>query len=125
MSTEEQQSIMDLSFYTGTWINTYEKARVIGSVTITEEDGKIMMAPKSSEVGYYKGEWGKSELKPHAYAPDKQDIVGFRAHFDLEGIEAFLAINENKGLLIIAGYFGLRDGEDQSDFFVREFFYKQ
>lgn len=123
MSTEEQQ-VTDLSFYTGTWINTYDKARMIGSVKITEEDGKIIIEPTSSQVGHYRGTWGKSEIKPYAYTPDKQDIVGFMARFDHDEIEAFLAINENKGLLIIAGFFSLKNQEDKSDFLVREFFYK-
>ena len=124
MKTSSQNSIIDLSYYTGTWVNSYEKARVIGGLTITEHNGKIMIAPKSSATGFYHGEWGSSELKPHAYAPDMNDIVAFRAQFHLEDMEAFLAINENKGLLIIAGYFSFKTSDERSDCFVREFFYK-
>ncbi len=124
MKIAEQKSIADLSYYTGTWINSYDKARVIASLTITEKDEKIEITLKNSETGFYSGEWGSSELKPHAYAPDINDIVAFQARFDLDDMDAFLAINENKGLLIIAGYFSFKPSDNRSDCFVREFFYK-
>jgi len=124
MKKAKQQTITDLSYYAGKWVNSYDKARVIASLTITEKDGKVEIAPENSKTGFYSGEWGSSELKPHAYAPDINDIVAFQTLFNLKDMNAFLAVNENKGLLIIAGYFSFKETDDRSDCFVREFFYK-
>ncbi|PHS03603.1 MAG: hypothetical protein COA88_15550 [Kordia sp.] len=124
MKTAEQKNKVDLSYYLGTWVNSYEKARVIESFTFSENNGKIQMTVKNSKVGFYSGNWGSGELKPHSYAPDTNDVVAFQARFELEDMDAFLAINENKGLLIIAAYFTFKQSDDRSDCFVREFFYK-
>lgn len=124
MKTREQKSIIDLSYYTGKWVNSYDKARVLSALSISEKDGKIEISPENAATGFYTGTWGSSALKPYAYGPETNDIVAFQAHFKMEDMEAFLAVNENKGLLIIAGYFSFKENDNRSDCFVREFFYK-
>jgi len=124
MNTAEQENITDLSYYVGRWVNSYDKARVISSFTIIEKGGKIMITPENSKMGFYNEEWDSSELKPHAYGPDMDDIVAFQAHFNMKDMNVFLAVNENKGLLVIAAYFSFKETDNRSDCFVREFFYK-
>ncbi|KAA1246570.1 hypothetical protein [Aquimarina sp. RZ0] len=125
MELKEQKHTATLSYYLGTWANSNEKARLIDSFTFFETDGELRMTIKNSETGFYKNDWGTGLVKPHSYGPDTHDIVAFQAHFSREDIDAFLAINENKGLLIIAGYITFKNDEDRSDCFVREFFRKQ
>ena len=47
------------------------------------------------------------------------------ARYDFGFAEVTLAANENKGLIIIASYHRFRDGSARSNYFIREFFYRQ
>lgn len=125
MELKEQKHRMDLSYYIGTWDNPYEKARLIDSFTFYETDGELRMTIKNSAASFYQEDWGIGSVKAHAYAPDLHNVVAFQAHFFKEDIEMFLAINENKGLLVIAAYITFKNNDEKSDCFVREFFHKQ
>jgi hypothetical protein len=125
MELKEQKNKTDLSYYLGTWHNSYEKARLIKEFTFFEKEGQLRISIKNSEASFYKNDWEEGLVKHHAYAPDMNDVVAFQTRIDMKDMEAFLAINENKGLLIIAGYFTFKNNDEKSDFFVREFFYKE
>jgi hypothetical protein len=114
----------DVLKYLGRWKNSYEKARVIGEIMLFEENGKLFIHITGSESGYCPGNWETAPVSIHSYAPDTNDVVAFLAQYALEEMDAVLAMNENKGLLIIAGYFTYKKNDGRSDFFVREFFYK-
>ncbi|WP_103068969.1 hypothetical protein [Aquimarina sediminis] len=124
MELKEQKQKVDLSYYLGTWRNSYEKARLIGEFTFFEKDGVMQIRIKNSKDSFYKSNWDIAPVRPHSYAPEINDVVAFQAHLKMEEMEAFLAINENKGLLIIAGYLTFDTNDERSDCFVREFFYK-
>ena len=113
-----------LAEYMGTWRNSYEKARLIEEFTFFEEDGTMKISIKNSKESFYQNPWNIGTVKPHGYTPDSNDIVAFKGHIKMDDMEAFFAINENKGLLIIAGYLTFKDEDPRSDCFVREFFYK-
>jgi hypothetical protein len=115
---------VDFLYYTGTLRNSYEKARLIGEFNLFESEGVLKIAIKNSKESFYDGPWDVADVIPHSYAPEISDIVAFQAHIDMEDINAFLALNENKGLLIIAGYITFKNDDGKSNCFVREFFYK-
>lgn len=124
MENQLEKAKVDFSYYTGKWVNSYDKARAIREFTLTEKDGKLQIHIEGSDTGFYPGDWGTAHTRHHAYAPDMNDIVALQARYDFDDFEAFLAINENKGLLIIAGYFTFKNDNERSDCFVREFFFK-
>jgi hypothetical protein len=113
-----------VSNYLGKWVNTYDKARIISEFTFFENNGELLMTITGSKTGNYPGNWKTVPVKFHAYTPDTNDVVAFQAHLDYDELEIFLAINENKGLLVMAGYFTFKKNDGRSDFFVREFFHK-
>ena len=124
MMATEKTYREELSYYLGTWRNSYEKARLIGEFTFFEKEGGLRMSLKNSTESFYQKPWPEGVVTAHSYTPESNDIVAFKAHFELEDLEAFLAINENKGLLIIAGYISFKGDDSRGDCFVREFFYK-
>lgn len=124
MENQVQKEKIDFSYYLGKWINSYDKARVIGEFKLYEENGKLMINVNGSQTGFHPGEWGSQPVRHHSYGPDTNDIVAFQTRFERDDMEAFLAINENKGLLIIAGFFTFKDNDERSSCFVREFFFK-
>ena len=124
MEMELQKIKPALLNYLGRWINSSDKARIIGEFTFFESNGDLLMTVTGSKTGYCPGDWKTVPVKFHSYAPETNDVVAFQAHLELEEIDAFLAMNFNKGLLIIAGYFTYKKNDGRSDFFVREFFYK-
>ena len=125
MENQIQKTKIDFSYYLGSWINSYDKARVIGAFRLYEENEQLMISINGSETGFYSGDWGSQPVKHYSYSPTTNDIVAFQARFEMEGMEAVLAMNENKGLLIIAGYFTFKDEDKRSSCFVREFFFKE
>ncbi|MDH7448112.1 hypothetical protein [Aquimarina sp. 2201CG14-23] len=125
MELKEQKHTMDLSYYLGTWDNPYEKARLIDSFTFFESEGELRMTIKNSTDSFCQDDWGIGLVRAHAYNPDLHEVVAFQAHFFKEDLEMFLAINENKGLLVIAAYITFKNNDEKSDYFVREFFHKR
>lgn len=124
MKLKEQNRNDLISYYLGTWRNSYEKARLIGEFTIFEANDGLRISVKNSRESFYTGPWQEVPIRPHAYAPEMNDIVAFQAHFEMDEMNAFFAMNENKGLLIIAGYLTFSPEDPRADCFVREFFYK-
>ena len=124
MELPERKMQADVLKYLGRWINSYNKARIIGDLILFEKDGELFINVTGAETGYCPGDWKTAPVRFHSYAPDTSDVVAFQAQFTLDEMDAFLAMNENKGLLIIAGYFTYKKNNGKSDFFVREFFHK-
>ncbi len=108
----------------GIWRSSYKKSRLIEEFTFFEEEDAMKISIKNSAESFYQNPWNVGSITPHGYTPDSNDIVAFRGHVKMDDMEAFLAINENKGLLIIASYLCFKDNDPRSDCFVREFFYK-
>ena len=124
MENQIEKSKIDFSYYLGRWVNSYDKARGISEFTLFENNGELQVSINGSKTGFYPGSWGTELVRYHAYAPDMYEIVAFQARFDMEDVEAFLALNENRGLIVIACYFTFKNEDERSDCFVREFFYK-
>ena len=124
MEIEKKEIKPPVLNYLGRWVNSYDKARAIGEITFFISNGELFIALTGSKAGPCPGEWEAVPVQIYSYAPDTNDVVAFRAQVELGNMHAFLAMNDNKGLLIIAGYFSYKNNEGKSDFFVREFFSK-
>ena len=125
MNTENNTINMKIDFskLLGTWVNTYENSRGIERVVITEEEGKIGIRCFGVDGGILPGDWGMTHATPLAKTPEKAEVVAFKGEYKKDDFDAFLAVNDNKGLLIIAAYFYFKVDNGMNDFFAREFYY--
>lgn len=110
--------------FVGTWINTYDRSIAIERVVIEQVEGKLLIQIIGIDGGIHAGIWGMVEASPLAKGPEKTQAVAFHATFENNDFKAQLAFNDNKGLLIIAGYFYFKNNPKMNDFFAREFYYK-
>jgi len=127
MITENQitETRIDFSHLLGTWINTYDASKNIGSFKLTAEDNQLIISVNGVDNGVSPGEWGTVICKTLAYSPEKDKAVAFIANYDLNFMNASLSVNTNKGILIIAGSCTFKDGSGRSDYFFREFYFLQ
>ena len=109
----------------GSWENPYKNTRGIQSFDIYQRSDKTYISITGKEAGIKPGSWGESEFTGFAQGPDEQEASAYQAFFDLGFADALLAINENKGLLVILAYISPKTETGQSNYFIREFYYKK
>lgn len=113
---------VDLSSFIGHWINTNAQSLAITHFDLFAREGCYYLRA----FGAGRAEpWGEVEALPHAYDAGSNRAVAFLARYDLNFAEITLAGNENKGLIIIASYHRFKDASPRSNYFKREFFYRQ
>ena len=66
-------------------------------------------------------DWGERTVTTYR---DHIGELAFHAVFDLGPLEAVLASNTNKGLIVVAGFYRFKDGRPATNFLCREFFYR-
>ena len=125
MNKEVSSNTVNLSPCLGRWVNPYKESKGITEFSLVEDNGKLFIDIEGAESGRCSGVWERVAVRHYAYAPDLNDVVAFKAHLNRDDMDILLAINENKGLLVVAAYFTLKDGDERSDFFIREFFHKK
>jgi hypothetical protein len=100
-----------VGFLAGDWVNTNENTRWITGFTITGSTLRVLGAGEPAD-------WGEVGITTYL---DDAGEPAFRAEYDLGSVEAVLAGNTGKHIIIIAGFF--RSKEDVSaNAFSREFF---
>lgn len=112
---------MDYSKFLGTWMNTYRSGHVIDQFKLIEENGTLMI---QVQVSGTTNSWGRVPAKIYVAANMPDKIAGFEVLYDLEASRHLLSINENKGLLVAAGFHNDKKNTDRQPYFSREFFYK-
>ena len=115
---------VDYSKFLGVWINTYTETKGITQFRFYEQEGQLMVEAQGAEGGVCPGDWGSVPAYAYAYKPHMTEAYAFRVDFKMESGNALLAMNENKGLIVIAGYWSYNQDSDQSDHLIREFYYK-
>ncbi len=115
---------LDYSSFIGVWINSHNETAGIERFEILEKSGDVFIHVFGAENGFYPGDWGQCKFHPYAYGIDLKEAMAFSATYKTENKEIILAVNFNKGLLIIAGFYQFRDESGRSDCLIREFFYK-
>lgn len=98
-------------FLAGDWVNTNTDTRWIKGFTIADHTLRVLGANEPTD-------WGKTEITTYL---DGAGEPAFRAEYDLGPIEALLAGNTGKNIVIIAAFFRLKGGES-ANAFCREFF---
>jgi hypothetical protein len=113
---------VDLSSFTGHWTNTNPDTSAITHFDLFPREGRYYLRVSGAGL---QDPWGEVEAAPHAYDASSGRAVAFLAHYDLSFAEITLAANDNKGLIIIASYHRFTDASPRSNYFKREFFYRQ
>ncbi len=109
----------------GEWVNPYKNTKGILSFEIKKVEDEIIIKITGVEGGIKPGDWGEAVLTGYAPSADANLATAYKATFDLGFATATLAINENKGLLVVLAYINLKERGTQSDYFIREFYCKK
>jgi len=108
---------------TGRWKNSKSSTVGIAEFTLAEVDNKLSISFQGATGGSIPGNIGPIEAVAHASDDSSSDCIAFQAETTVDGKQYIFAGNINKGLVIIATYIRILNGE-KPNFFIREFFYK-
>lgn len=104
-----------LRFLAGDWTNTNPLTSWIEGITLTDHgDSHTLRVFGAHEPT----DWGVTEIATYL---DSAGDPAFHAEYDLGSVEAVLAGNTGKSIIIIAAFFRLKNGEPANSF-CREFF---
>jgi hypothetical protein len=95
----------------GDWVNSNPATEWIKEFTIAGDTLHIQGANEPAD-------WGETGITTYL---DNIGEPAFHAEYDLRAVEAVLAGNTNKNLIVIAAFFRFKDGESPN-FLCREFF---
>jgi hypothetical protein len=118
---ETRAGTVDLAHFVGHWTNTKVETGTITHFDLRQVGERFYLRARGAG---YPGDWGKIEATPYAYDATSGKGVAFLARYVFEFVEITLAVNENKGLIIIASYHRFKDASPRSNYFRREFFYR-
>jgi hypothetical protein len=102
-------------FMVGDWVNTHPTTEWIKGFTLADNGGTVTLRVESASEPT---DWGEVEVTTYL---DKAGEPAFHAAYDLGPVEAFLAGNTGKSIIIIAAFFRFKDNEPANSF-CREFF---
>ncbi len=109
----------------GTWINTNVATTGITKAVVTPVNGDLTLRVfGAGEPEQH--DWGEAKVKTvFADSIGSERAISFTAEYDFGFLETELQTNLAKGLLIITSLNTFKDGSSRSDYFSREYFYKQ
>lgn len=118
---ETKRTLMqaDITPLVGRWVNSNPTTEWIKKFTLAEKNGVFTLHVFSANEPT---DWGEIEVSAY------QDNIGemaFHAVYDLGFVEAMLAANSNKGLIVIAAFLRFRDGDNRTNFLCREFYVRE
>ncbi len=117
---------MDYTKFLGTWLNAYDNSDAIAKMIIKPDgDRKMQVQIFGVEGGRIPGDWGVTTAIPLSLRPGGTEAAAFKAQFKNDAFEATLAVNDNKGLLVIAAFIYFTDGSNREDVFAREFYFRE
>jgi hypothetical protein len=115
---------LDTTALVGYWRNTNAASKGVAAVEVTDRGEDLgIRAYGVSESG--NRDWG--EVSGRIYAKDcsSPDAMAFSAVSASEGILCHFQANVKQGVLVIAYFTEFQDGSGRSNYFVREFYYKE
>lgn len=108
----------------GTWINTNKATQGITMAVITRRDDDLHLRVFGA-ADPEPHDWGEVAVK--ALFSDgivSGRVISFVAEYTFDFMETELQTNLSKGLLIVTSLNAFKDGSGRSDYFSREYFYK-
>jgi hypothetical protein len=113
---------VDLAPLLGSWRNTYRDSKGIRRFVLARQGDRYLLRG----WGVLRDEdWGTVPVVPHAPHVASRQPAGFLARYDFGFSRVTLAVNENKGLLVVAAFTTFADGSARSSYLTREFFYRE
>lgn len=115
---------LDISPLLGRWRNTNSASQGVAIVEIMDRGQHLGI--RAYGVGQSGNlDWG--EVPGHAYAKDysSHEAMAFNSVVALEGIRCHFQANVKQGVLVIAYFTEFLDGSGRSNYFTREFYYKE
>jgi hypothetical protein len=115
---------LDASALVGFWRNANAGSQGVATVEVTDRGEHVgIRAYGVGESGSVN--WG--EVPGRVYAKDcsSSDAMAFSAAFSSEGIRCHLQANVKQGVLVIAYFTEFQDVSGRSNYFAREFYYKE
>jgi hypothetical protein len=115
---------LDTSALLGRWRNTNIGSQGVAMVEVNDRGEQLgIRAHGAGDSGTL--DWG--EVLGQSYAKDSScsDAMAFSAMFGAEGIRCHLQANIKQGVLVIAYFTEFNDGSGRSNYFSREFYYKE
>lgn len=114
---------LDVSSLVGLWRNTTSASTGIVTIQIREEREGLAVrsfgAGKTSLV-----DWGETSAKVYAKDWVSTEAMAFYACFDAGELSCHLQANVKQGVLVVAYFTVFNDGSGRSNYFSREFYYK-
>ena len=121
IAEEKARTVLDLSPFTGEWINTNEGPREIDRVFVRVNQGRMYLRV-CGNLHPGGADWGEVEVVDvYADPANMSHGVSFVAHYQLEPVRVEVGVNLNQGLLVMAMFNSWNNG-DGSNYFAREFF---
>ncbi len=115
---------LDHSALLGFWRNTNSASLGVAAIEITDHGQEVgIRAYGVAESGTM--DWGETAGSVYAKDCVSPDAMAFSAAFGLTGIRCSLQANVKQGVLVVAYFTEFRDGSGRSNYFSREFYYKE
>jgi len=121
--TAGASSRLDTAALIGRWTNTNSAPVGIAEIWIKEEGGELVVrcfGARSPEPS----DWGSKPAETYALAVTSDVAAGFELIYDFGHQEALVTAIHNRGVLVIHTYHRFREGNERSNFIVKEFFHQ-
>lgn len=115
---------LDTSSLLGNWRNTNRASLGIASLNIRQQSsGLAVRAHGVGESGCV--DWGETTASVYAKDCFSTDAMAFSTVFHQGAIQCHLQANVKQGVLVVAYFTEFNDGSGRSNYFSREFYYKE
>ncbi len=115
---------LDHSSLLGRWRNTNARSRGIVSIEIYDR-GEVLgiRAFGAGDTGVVN--WGETAARTYGKDWHSTDAMAFSACFAFDSMRCYFQANVKQGVLVVAYFTIFHDGSGRSNYFSREFYYKE
>jgi len=115
---------IDTSLFVGNWVTTNRATRGIVRIVV-RESGAGLVVHAFGACSPVPCDWGQAEASVFADGVGSTTGLAFSATYDFGFMESDLQAKIKKGVLVVAGFNRFKDGSGRSNYFSREFFYRE
>jgi hypothetical protein len=116
---------LDCSSLLGFWRNTNQASLGIASIKISPRGGDLAIHAYGVGESGSNVDWGETTASVYAKDSASADAMAFSTVFNQGDIHCHLQANVKQGVLVVAYFTEFRDGSGRSNYFSREFYYKE
>ena len=123
LKTEALGGAIDSWPLVGTWINTDKATGGIVKLILSKE-GDSFFVHAFGACAPAPCDWGKVEGAVYSLGVGLETGAAFKARYDFQFMETFLAAYLNKRILVVDSYNTFKDGSRRSKYFHRDHFHQ-